>query len=161
MNPHAHAFDAEVQEANAWIKEIDQRLNVGDPHAARHALRAVLHALRDRIGPAESVGLAAQLPLVIRGLFFEGWRPAAAATSEGTRAGFLAHVSQCMAPGTLFRPEAAVDAVLHTLWNQLDPGEVAKLRSVLPASIAALWPIAPDAADAKRARPARMAERVS
>ncbi len=147
MNPHAHAFDADVQEANVWIKAIDRRLNIGDPLAARHALRAVLHALRDRVGPVAAVGLAAQMPLLVRGLFFEGWRPAAAATEEMTREGFFTHVAQCMGPGWLLRPEETVAAVFHTMWVQLDSGEVAKLCRMLPPAIADLWPTGPDAVD--------------
>lgn len=147
MNPNAHAFDADIQEANVWIKSINRRINIGDPHAARHALRAVLHALRNRVGPAAAVGLAAQLPLLVRGLFFEGWRPAAPATDETTREGFFAHVTQCMGPGWLLPPDDAVAAVFHTMRVQLDAGEVAKLCKTLPRAIADLWPTGPDAVD--------------
>ena len=47
---------------------------------------------------------------------------------------------------------AAVDAVLHTLWNHIDPGEVAKIKTLLPPELAALWPDRPDAVDIELAQ---------
>ena len=148
MQPFAPVFDADVKEANTWIKEINARLHVNDLHAARRVLRAVLHALRDRIGPAHATHLAAQLPLIVRGLYYEAWHANRAATTEQTRAEFLRHVADCMGRGLLVHPATAVDAVLHTMWNNLDPGEVAKLKALLPVEIAALWPTRPDMIDA-------------
>jgi uncharacterized protein (DUF2267 family) len=37
------------------------------------ALRAVLHALRDRLTIAEAAHLAARLPMLIRGIYYHGW----------------------------------------------------------------------------------------
>lgn len=147
MEPFAHAFDADIQEANTWIKEINLRLQVDDVHAARRVLRAVLHALRDRIGPSHAGHFSAQLPLIVRGLYFEGWRPTRTGTMEQTRAEFLRHVGECMGKGPLIHPATAVNAVFHTMWNRIDPGEVAKLKSLLPAEIAGLWPTGPDMID--------------
>ena len=56
--------------------------------------RAVLHALRDRIGPIHTAQLGAQLPMLVRGLYYEGWRANAAPTHERHREAFLAHVAQ-------------------------------------------------------------------
>ena len=71
-------FDTTVQETNLWLKGIMEGLHTDDRHLAYLALRATLHALRDRLGPENAVQLAAQLPMLVRGLYYEGWRLAAA-----------------------------------------------------------------------------------
>ena len=49
----------------------------GDRRSAYRALRSVLHVLRDRLTPEQAVHLGAQLPLLVRGIFYDGWRIAA------------------------------------------------------------------------------------
>lgn len=141
-----HAFDADVQTANLWIKSINARLAIDDPHVARCALRAVLHTLRDRIGPLNAAHLAAQLPLIVRGVFFKGWRPEMQ-TLERHRAAFMDRVVANFGAGPKPLPDLAVHAVLHTLWNYIDPGEAAKIKRLLPEEIAVLWSTGPDAVD--------------
>ena len=77
-------FDTTVQETNLWLKAIMEALHTDDRHLAYLALRATLHALRDRLGPENAVHLAAQLPMLLRGLYYEGWRLAASQTKERT-----------------------------------------------------------------------------
>src|SRR5690242_14041975 len=122
-----HVFDAELQEANEWLNAVAARLG-GDDVAAKRALRGVLHALRDRIGQANAVKFGAQLPTVIRGLLFEGWHLAEPPSKERHRIDFLIHVDEAM--GRAERPgaEEAIRAVFHVLWNELDPGESAKIQ---------------------------------
>ena len=67
-------FDRTVQETNLWLKSLMEKLVTDDRHVAYFALRATMHALRDRIGPDNAVHLGAQLPMLIRGLYYEGWR---------------------------------------------------------------------------------------
>jgi uncharacterized protein (DUF2267 family) len=42
-------------------------------NSAYQALRGTLHALRDRLPKEEAVQLAAQLPLLIKGMYYDGW----------------------------------------------------------------------------------------
>src|SRR5919204_6184474 len=68
-------FDKTLQTTNIWLNEIMDDLGP-DRKIAYRALRAVLHALRDRLTVDEAAQLGAQLPLMIRGLFFDMWHPA-------------------------------------------------------------------------------------
>jgi len=71
------AFTATVDKTNRILKEIEAAY--GWPSDRRNqsyaALRSVLHALRDRLPVAEAAQLAAQLPMLVRGLYYEGWDP--------------------------------------------------------------------------------------
>jgi len=75
-------FDKTVQETNIRLSAIMQRMRTNDRHLAYAALRATLHALRDRIGPQNAVHLGAQLPMLVRGLYYEGWHMGGTPTKE-------------------------------------------------------------------------------
>jgi len=69
------AFDTTIEKTNIWLKEIMQEMNTEDRHRAYNALSSVLHALRDRMPVDEVVQLGAQLPMLVRGFYYEGWDP--------------------------------------------------------------------------------------
>jgi uncharacterized protein (DUF2267 family) len=71
---HVEAIDRSVDKANVWLKDMTTELG-GERHEAYAALRAVLHTLRDRLTVDEAAQLGAQLPLVIRGIYYENWDP--------------------------------------------------------------------------------------
>jgi uncharacterized protein (DUF2267 family) len=71
------AFDSSIHLTNGWLKELSEILQWREDRGRAYlALRAVLHALRDRLTVSEVADLAAQLPMVVRGFFYEGWHPA-------------------------------------------------------------------------------------
>jgi uncharacterized protein (DUF2267 family) len=131
-------FDTTVQETNLWLKGIMEGLHTDDRHLAYLALRATLHALRDRLGPEHAVQLAAQLPILVRGLYYEGWRWAAP-TRERTRADFLEHVRSELPRGSAIDPSLAARAVVAMMWQKLDLGEVGKLIDLMPPELKELW----------------------
>jgi uncharacterized protein (DUF2267 family) len=132
-------FDTTVQETNLWLKAIMEGLHTDDRHLAYLALRATLHALRDRLGPENAVHLAAQLPMLVRGLYYEGWRLAASQTKERTRADFLEHVRSELPRGSAIDPNVAARAVFAVMWAKLDLGEVGKVIDRLPEELKELW----------------------
>ena len=68
-------FDTTLQKTNGWLKDLMHELGWDDRHKAYLALRATLHALRDRLTVEEVAQLGAQLPMLIRGFYYEGWDP--------------------------------------------------------------------------------------
>ena len=80
------ALDHSVQQTNIWLKTLGEELHWEDRHDAYRALRAVLHALRDRLTAEQAVHLGAQLSTIVRGLYYEGWRLSANPDSESSRA---------------------------------------------------------------------------
>lgn len=70
-----HPLDHLVQTANNWLAEVRDEFGTDDTDFVYRVTRAWLHAVRDRLPVVESAHFAAQLPDVLRGIYFEGWRP--------------------------------------------------------------------------------------
>lgn len=130
-------LDHTVQETNVWLKAVAEELQL-DRHDAYIALRAVLHALRDRLPPEVAVHLGAQLPMLIRGFYYEGWRMAGKPTKDRHVEDFAHHVSAELPKQFPLDPLTVARGVFETLWERLDPGEFAKLMDHLPASLRTL-----------------------
>lgn len=132
-------FDQTLQKTNIWLKEIMEHLGP-DRQRAYHALRAVLHTLRDRLTVEEAAHLSAQLPLLIRGIYFEGWHPAHKPTKERTREEFLEQVAARLQGVEPINPETATRCVLEVVERNIDPAEVAHVKHMLPGAVRTLWP---------------------
>jgi uncharacterized protein (DUF2267 family) len=114
-------------------------MHTEDRHLAYLALRGTLHALRDRVGPESAAHLAAQLPMLLRGLYYEGWRMTASQTKERSRAEFFDHVRSEFPPGSAIDPNMATRSVFLVMQDKLDAGEVDKILDRLPAELRELW----------------------
>jgi uncharacterized protein (DUF2267 family) len=132
-------FDQTLQKTNIWLKDIMGEVGP-DRQRAYHALRAVLHTLRDRLTVEEAAHLSAQLPLLIRGIYFEGWHPAHKPTRERAREDFLEQVAERLQGIEPMNPEAATRVVLDVLERHVDPAEAAHVKHMLPKAIRELWP---------------------
>ncbi|MGC9318728.1 MAG: DUF2267 domain-containing protein [Armatimonadota bacterium] len=140
-----HPFQATLQKSDQWMKDTMEALGPDDPQKAYHALRAVLHALRDRLMPGEVADMAAQMPMLIRGLFLEGWRPTHKPSGEGdTVEEFLTAVNEQLQVPADVGPEDSVKAVFAVLTKRISGGELEDVRAMLPQSLQGLWPEASD-----------------
>jgi uncharacterized protein (DUF2267 family) len=132
-------FDKTLQTTHEWLKEIMVDLGP-DRQVAYRALAAVLHALRDRLGVDEAAHLGAQLPILVRGIYYDQWRPAGKPEKIRSRDEFLARVGDSMSDIRPVNTEVAVRAVFRTLAQRVSEGESEDVRSSLPAPIRQLWP---------------------
>jgi uncharacterized protein (DUF2267 family) len=128
------AFDHTIQATNVLLNELAERLGWPDRQRNYHALRAVLHALRDRLPVDQVAALGAQLPLLVRGVYYEGWRPAGKPAREH-KVEFLAHIRKEF-PGD---PEAVARAVFTVLAKHVSAGEIKHVLGVLPPNLRELW----------------------
>ena len=135
-------FDATLHKTNDWLKDLMTKLPARDKHEAYAAMRAVLHALRDRITVVEVAQLGAQLTMLIRGFYYEGWDPAATAVKERRRDQFLAHITRELRIAVSDRvdPEQVARAVFTVLAQRVSDGEIADVKQVLPRDVRELWP---------------------
>jgi uncharacterized protein (DUF2267 family) len=134
-------FDRTLQETNLWLKRVMEISETDDRHLAYAGLKSTLHALRDRIGPENAVHLGAQLPMLIRGFYYEGWHMAGTPTKERHNEQFFDHVRAELPGGAKVDAEKMTRAVFSVMWEKVDPGEVSKLIKIFPKSMRDLWPL--------------------
>ena len=135
---NVESLERTIQRTNEWLKAIQEELQ-GDREHAYHALRATLHALRDRLGAAEAAHLGAQLPTLVRGVYYEGWKPREKpAPVRGARR-FLDIVAAESGDPTL-DAERAARAVFRLLSERVSRGEIEDVKGVLPGEIREFWP---------------------
>lgn len=128
----------EMAKSEVWINEVRKELGIDDEQRACLALRAALHALRDRLTVEEAAHLAAQLPTAIRGLFFEGWHPGGKRPRLRTRESFLEAIESEMPRGRL-EPGHVARAVFRVIDRHVSQGQIDNVRHSLPRPIAELW----------------------
>ena len=136
-------FDATVHKTNTWLKRLMAIGGWQDRHLAYLGLRATLHALRDRLTVDEAAELAAQLPMLVRGFYYEGWDPSGKPARDRHQEEFLARIWRELPPKAPMEPEAAARAVFRLLSERIADGEIDEVRHILPAEIRELWPAAP------------------
>lgn len=133
-------LDTSVQKTHVWLKEIMERLETNDRHQAYMALKVTLHALRDRLSIEEAAQLGAQLPLIMRGLFYEGWKPTRKPDRASSWESFMRPVYLAARQDGSFTPEEIVSAVFEVLCKHVSGGESDDVIGQFPRDIRSLWP---------------------
>jgi uncharacterized protein (DUF2267 family) len=133
-------IDQTVQQAHIWINDVESRLGWDSKPRAYRLLRAVLHALRDHLQVNEAADLGAQLPILIRGLYYEQWQPAKTPLNERDVQSFLDRIDASFTSDPIDDTAKAASSVLALLSEKVSAGEIGDVRSVLPKAIRALWP---------------------
>ncbi len=128
-------LDHTIQETNLWLKTVEEELQLDNRQQAYNALRAVLHALRDRVPPEVAIKLGAQLPILVRGIYYENWHVAGTPTKERHAQEFAHHVGAELSPQFPVDPLTVIRGVFEVLWEKLDPGEFEKVMQHLPAPL--------------------------
>ena len=127
-------IDHMVETTQRWLAELAGELGTDDRHDAYRAMRAVLQALRDELPVAETAQLAAQVPTVLRGILYEGWRPGAPARTRDPDA-FLRRIAADAGLHGETEASMALDATMRVLRSHVSAGEIADVVAVLPAAL--------------------------
>jgi uncharacterized protein (DUF2267 family) len=83
---------------------------------------------------------SAQLPTILRGMFFEGWQPKKTPIRERHAAEFVAGIKKNFGDVLDYRGEDDIVAVFKTINNHISRGEVEDVRACLPQELRDLWP---------------------
>jgi uncharacterized protein (DUF2267 family) len=131
-------FDKTLQTTNTWLDEI--MADIGpDRQVAWHTLGVVIRAVRDRIPIELSAHLAAQLPLLVRGAYYDQWRPSPEPLKIRSQDEFLAFIADGMGQNRPVNPRDAAQSVFGVLGRHLTRGQCEKVREALPKDLQALW----------------------
>jgi uncharacterized protein (DUF2267 family) len=69
------SLDRSIDKTNAWLADVAAKFDTEDRRLAYRVTRSWLHTLRDRLPVTIAAHMAAQLPELLRGVFYEGWNP--------------------------------------------------------------------------------------
>jgi uncharacterized protein (DUF2267 family) len=136
-NTGVSTIDRTVGLTLRWVDEVCAEMGDADRAHGWNALRAVLQNLRDLVDSDEAVQLGAQLPLLLRGLFYEGWNPLRPVPPQRDREVFLQAVQHGLGSARIDAQEA-VRAVFKVLGRRLE-GEAEQARARLSEPIRSLW----------------------
>jgi len=135
------AFESSLDKTNLILKDIENAY--GWPPDRRNqsyaALRTVLHLLRDRLPVDESVEFAQQLPVLVRGIYFDGWVPSDVPIKLN-RDDFLYEVRQGFPYDAKGGPERVTQVVLDTLRRHVTQGEWQDVKDTMPEDLAVMMP---------------------
>jgi uncharacterized protein (DUF2267 family) len=134
-------FEKYAAKGNEFINALEQELgNRGRDHAAR-VLKSVFRALRNRLSVNESMQFASQLPMALKSVYIDGWKPGKKQKRIQTLDDFaneVIHEDGLTAWRDFSSKEEAVmaiRAVMKTLSNYVSTGEMMDIATVFPMSM--------------------------
>lgn len=132
-------FDRTIHTTNVWLHEISDELGPDRGHAW-HVLGGVLRALRDQLPAELAAHLAAQLPLLIRGAFYEAWNPSAADRKAKTEEEFLDKIARNLEWTRPSNSEQVAKTVFGVLSRHVHRDQLINVRNALSEKVRRLWP---------------------
>lgn len=144
MNTSQHrikAFDSTLETTHRWLNELMTIAGLDNESQAYSVLRVVLHALRNRLPVDEAVQLGAEMPMLIRGFYFEGWKPALTPKKQRSLKDFIEGMEPFPKLHGALGPREAIEYVFKLIDHRISAGEIADVRHAMPAEIRELWPL--------------------
>ena len=134
-------FDRTLQTTHIWLNEIGEHPSLApDKQLSWHVLGAVLRAIRDNVPVELAAHFGAELPLLVRGAYYDQFRPEVQPRRLRSREAFLKAISDELATSRPVDPADAARAVFKVLAHYLNPDQIRKIRMALPEPARALWP---------------------
>ena len=122
-----------------WLNQLCDDLGWPDKHRAYLLLHETLHTIRDFLSVDEAADLAAQLPVLVRGVFYDGWDPSKTPVKPRSKKDMLARIEARFDKEPLEDTERAVSAVFDLLRRHVSKGEFDQVRKAMRKPIQELW----------------------
>ena len=122
-----------------WLNELREDLGWPEKPRAYLLLHETLHAIRDFLTVDEAADLAAQLPVLVRGVFYAGWDPSKTPIKPRSNTALLTRIEAQFDKEPLEDPERAVAAVFDLLRRHVSSGEFDQVRHAMRKTIQELW----------------------
>ena len=132
---HVRGLDHSVERTNIWLAELASELGSDERYEAYRVLRAFLHTIRDRLTVEEAAELSAQLPMLVRGMFFQDWRPHRTPARYHDRSEFLARFATEAGIEDESAIAFAAEAALRVFRRHVSDGEVTDILAVFPEDL--------------------------
>jgi uncharacterized protein (DUF2267 family) len=136
-------FDHALHASRAWVHDLMEELNWRDEHCSYQALRSVLHALRDHLPIEDVIALGGEMPMFVRGSYYEGWHPKTHGPyKKAKKKDFLARVAEHVRQDRhdpACDPERLTHGVFKTLTRHVSRREIEKIKERLPEEIGFLF----------------------
>jgi uncharacterized protein (DUF2267 family) len=129
------AIERTVHKTNEWLADLDRELGGESRAEAWRALRGYLQVLRDRLTLDEGAQLAAQLPQLLRGVFYEGFDPGNQPQPIRDREAFLALIAERARLDDPDEAAAVAAGATRVLRRHISEGEIDDVFAQLPAHI--------------------------
>jgi len=133
-------FQPTFQKTHEWLDQVEHLVDLDDERQAYSLTRATLHALRDRLTVDEAMDLASQLPLLLKGVYYDGWKPSATPKPARTREAFFEEIRREMPDNFDLHLEAGVFAVFGVIGEHATQGQIEHVQNMLPEEVRDLWP---------------------
>ena len=131
-------FDQSLETTREWLQAVQEQMGLDDEQRAFRVLRAVLQTLRDRLTVEEAAQFAAQLPMLLQGVYYHGWTPTGKPLKIRSRQEFLGKVAEGLM--RQHDPEEACRTVFRVLEEKMPGGVIEDVKRILPEPIRDLWP---------------------
>jgi len=122
-----------------WLNELREDLEWTSTPRTYLLLHTTLHAIRDFLNPDEASDLAAQLPVLVRGVYYDGWNPSKTPAKPRGKDDFLERITSHFFKEPLEDTDRAVAAVIDLLRRHVSAGEFDQVRNAMRKSIQDLW----------------------
>ncbi|NNK77235.1 MAG: DUF2267 domain-containing protein [Litoreibacter sp.] len=133
-------IDHSAQLTHEWVNELVERLDWSNHKDALRLLRVTLRQVRDHISHDEMAQFSAQLPLLIRGMFYEGWVPKNTPSKDRKLSSFVAAIEETISDVLEYRGTQDIQTVFRLINARISRGETNDVRANLPEEIRELWP---------------------
>lgn len=133
------SLDHAPQVFTEWLNELCKELGWTEKKRAYLLLHETLHAVRDFLNVDEAADLAAQLPVLVRGVYYDGWDPSKTPVKPRNKSDLIARVASRFDKQPLDDPEKAVAAVFSLLRRHIRGGELDQVQHAMRKPIQELW----------------------
>jgi uncharacterized protein (DUF2267 family) len=131
-------FDKTLETTHIWLNEIMNDLGP-DKQVAWKVLSTVLHKIRDRLTVNLAAHLGAQLPLLVRGVYYDQFEPSKMPNECRNREEFVAEIAEWLSDTRPVDPDQAARAVFKVLSRHISEGQVEHVKQALPKSVRQMW----------------------
>ncbi len=135
-------FNKQAEKGEKFLNELVLELgNNASKSTAGRILRSVFKTLRNHLTIEENFHLIAQLPVALKPIYIDGWKPTSNQEVSRTRIGFLEEVIENKGTDSwsdfpdIEDVEFGVLAVFNVMRKHISEGEFKDIESVLPSQI--------------------------